>query len=153
MLKRSLAMPTQGRGGSNLALDCPPGTVYDEDAFVYLLDIERARAERSKRPLQVLFATLEPVPGTPAPIPRASATRLFDCLQSSLRETDIMGWYRQDHVAGAVLSARAGAPGSGMSDLIEQRVSDGLRQRLPAKIARSLRVRVLQQQPRHFANE
>ena len=130
------------------SLECPPGTEYDEDTFRYFMALEQARAGRANDPLPLLFATLEPVPGEPVPIPPASASRLFEGLRESLRETDVMGWYRQDHVAGAVLSARAGALASDMPRLIEERVGEGLRQRLPSRIARSLRVRVIQLGPR-----
>jgi hypothetical protein len=68
-------------------------------------------------------------------------------MRDSLRETDIVGWYRQDRVVGAVLTARDGAHAPGMSGLIEQRVGAGLRQGLPAKIASGLRVRVVQLGP------
>jgi len=141
-----------GRDGPNRALECPPGTEYDEETFLYFLAIEQARAERSKHRLRLLLATLEPVPGKPIPIPRASATRLFEGLRLSLRDTDVMGWYRQDRTAGAVLSERGGTDGSETSGRIEQRVAEGLRRRLPAKIARSLRVRVVQQGPRRSGN-
>jgi hypothetical protein len=137
-------MSNAGRNGLNALLECQPGTEYDEDTFLYLLAVERARAERSNRPLRLLFATLEPTPGKPAPIPPASAARLFKGLRLSLRETDVMGWYRQDRVAGAVLSTRADGPGSDMSGLIEQRVGEALRQLLPSRIAGSLRVRVIE---------
>ena len=138
-------MSNQGRAASTLALECPPGSAYDEDTFGYLLTIERARAERSRQPIRLLFATVEPVPGTPVPISPSSAARLFEGLKRSVRETDVMGWYRQDRVAGVVLGARADTPGPVMSGLIEQRVGERLRQRLPSKIARSLRVSVIQQ--------
>jgi hypothetical protein len=142
-----VSMSNQGHAGQNQTLDCPPGTAYDEDAFRYFLDIERARAGRSDHAIRLLFTTFEQDPGKPLPISPASAASLFESLRLSLRETDIMGWYRQGRVAGAVLSARAGAAGPGMWSLIEQRVGDGLRQRLPLKVARTLRVRVMQLGP------
>jgi hypothetical protein len=140
-------MSNQSRLGPTRTLDCQPGTAYDEDAFRYFLDIERARAGRSSRPLRLLFATVQDVPGKPAPIPAASAAQLFEGMRQALRDTDVMGWYREGRVAGAVLSARADAPGAAMPGLIEQRVGDGLRKRLPAKIARGLRVRIIQLAP------
>ena len=143
----SVSMPTQARAVPNCTLECPPGSAYDEDAFLYFLNIERARAGRSNQAIRLLFTTLEEVPGKPLPIPPASAASLFESLRLSLRETDVMGWYRQGRVAGAVLSARAGAAGPGIWGLIEQRVGDGLRQRLPVKVARALRVRVIQLGP------
>jgi len=144
-------MSNQGRYGPIRTLDCPPGTEYDEETFVYFLAIEQARTELVNHPTRLLLATLEPVPGQPVPIPPASATRLFEGLRLSLRDTDVMGWYRQGRVAGAVLSAGDGAPESEMSGLIEQRVGDTLRQRLPSNAARSLRVRVVQQGPLRVA--
>jgi hypothetical protein len=140
-------MPNQDRHGSIRALECPPGTEYDEETFLYLLAVERARAERSNHRLRLLLAMLEPVPGKPVPIPPARAARLFKGLKMSLRDTDIVGWYRQDRVVGAVLSARADAPGDETSGLIEQRVGEGLRKRLPSSVARGLRVRVAEQGP------
>jgi hypothetical protein len=145
-------MSQNGRPAVGQALKCPPGTEYDESAFRYFLGIERARAERSNRPVRLLFATMEPVPGQPAPIPAASATKLFEGLRQTLRETDVMGWYQQGRVAGAVLSARPGASGSDTPGGIEERVGEGLRQRLPSKIARGVRVRVVQMRPRRFGN-
>ncbi len=146
-------MPNQRRHGSNGALECEPGTEYDETTFRYFLSIERARAGRSNHPVCLLFATMEPVPGEPAPIHASNATRLFEGLRLSLRDTDVTGWYQQGRVAGAVLSARPGAPASDESGEIEQRVGEGLRQRLPSKVARSLRVRVIQMGPQRLRNE
>jgi hypothetical protein len=145
-------MSNHDRIGPDQALDCPPGTEYHEDAFLYFLDIERARAGRSNHDLRLLVATLEPIPGRPVPIPPASASRLFESLRRSLRETDVTGWYRQGRVAGAVLSARADVPGPRMTGAIEQRVGDRIRQRLPAKVARGLRVRVIQLGPQRIGN-
>jgi len=137
--------------GPKGALEPPPGGEYDEDTFLYLLDVEWARAERSNRPLRLLFATMESSPGQAVPIPPESATRLFRDLRLALRDTDVMGWYRQGRVASAVLTAGDEAPGADMSTGIEQRIGDGLRQRLPSKIARSLKVRVVQLEPRRSA--
>lgn len=144
-------MPNHDHRRSIRALERQPGEEYNEETFLHFLAIERARAERSKQRLWLLLATLEPVAGKPLPFPPASAARVFEGLRESLRETDIMGWYRQDRVAGAVLSASADAPGYETSGLIEKRVGEGLRGRLPSRIARGLRVRVTQQGPRRVA--
>ena len=132
------------------ALERPPGTEYDEETFLYFLTMERARAGRSSQRLRLLLVTLEPVPGKPGPILPASAARLFKALKVLLRDTDIMGWYRQDLVAGAILSARADTPEEETSSLIEERVREGLLDRLPSSITRSLRVRITQQGPRRL---
>ena len=132
------------------ALERPPGTEYDEETFVYFLSMERARAGRSNQRLRLLLATLEADPGKPVPIPPASAAKLFKALRLLLRDTDIMGWYRQDRVAGAILTARAGTPEDEASTLIEERVRKGLLERLPSSVAQNLRVRITQQGPRRL---
>lgn len=138
--------------GAIRALECAPGKEYDEETFLYFLAIERARAERANRRLRLLLATVELLPGKPVPIRPSNASRLFEGLRLSLRDTDVMGWYRQDRVAGAVLSEPPGALLCEMSELIEARVGEGLRQRLPSRIARSLCVRVVLQGPRRLVN-
>jgi hypothetical protein len=145
-------MANQNHNGPIRSLECRPGAEYDEETFLYFLAIERARAERSNRRLRLLLATLEPIPGKPIAIARASAAKLFEGLRLSLRDTDIMGWYEQDRVAGAVLSAPVDDAGWETSGPIEDRVGDGLRRRLPAKVAGSLRVRVVQHGPRRIGN-
>ena len=136
-------MPTQQRPR---VLDCPRGSEYDETAFHYFLATERARAARAGRPLRLLLAALEPTPDLPMPFSRGSASRLFSGLRAALRETDVIGWYRQDHVAGAVLSAWQEALVDGAGPL-DRRIEQSLRRCLPDTLARSLRVRVVEHDP------
>ncbi len=140
-------MPSQDHFGPPRTLDCSFGMACNEDAFQYLLDLERARAGRSNNPVRLLFATIESAAGRPSAIPASNAARLFQGMRQSLRETDVVGWYKQGRVAGAVLTARPEPQAPGMSGLIERRVVDGLRRGLPAKVARDLRVRVVQMGP------
>jgi hypothetical protein len=146
-------MPDNNHPISIRALQGRPGAEYDEETFLHLLAIERARAERKNQRVWLLLATLEPVAGRSIPFPPGSAARLFHGLRGLLRDTDIMGWYRQAQVAAAVLCVDADTPGFETSEFIEERVGEGLRRRLPGKEARSLRVRVTQQGPRRIAKE
>lgn len=127
-----------------LPLESGPGTEYHEDAFLYFLSVERSLANHANQALRLLLAAVEPVAGRPVPMGKALATRVFGGLRVSLRETDVVGWYRQDRVAGALLSAGAAADGADLSTVIERRVSEGLRQRLPPAVACDLRVRIIQ---------
>ena len=133
-------MPTQT---TLRVLDCPRGSEYDEQAFQYFFATERARAARAGRPLRLLLAALEPTPGLQVPFPRGSAARMFQALRAALRETDVIGWYRQDHVAGVVLSVWQDATAAGAAPL-DRRIEHGLRRCLPESLARSLRVRLVQ---------
>src|SRR5512139_2943017 len=115
-------MPEPNSQKSIRSLDSRPGTAYDEETFLHLLAIERARADRANQRLRLLLATVVPTPGRPAPISPASAAKLFDGLRLLLRETDVMGWYEQHRVAGAVLTSPADEPDSETAGLIERRV-------------------------------
>ena len=141
-------MPSRNRTKSIRALGGQPGAEYDEETFLHLLGIEKARADRANQRLRLLLVTVEPSSARPVPIAPGSAVKLFDGLRRLLRETDILGWYQQPQVAAAVLTAPNDAPGFESADLIEKRVGDGLRRRLPAGVARNLRVRLTQHGPR-----
>jgi hypothetical protein len=138
-------MRAQHGAGAVRVLECPPGAEYDERTFLYFLALEQARADRASRALPLLLATIELVPGQPITIPRAVGARLVTALRLILRDTDVMGWYRQDRVAGAVLNMPPGPRHPEASGSLERRVADGLRRHVPAPLARSLRVRVVQQ--------
>jgi hypothetical protein len=150
LLNRTAAMAKQGSGGRIRELGRGPGAEYDEETFLHLLGIEQARAERAHYHLRLLLATIEPVAGRPAPFSEASAAKVFSGLRMLLRDTDIMGWYRQGEVAGAVLTVPSDEPEFETASLIEQRVGDGLRSKLPSSVARSLRVRVTHHGPRRM---
>ena len=151
--QRTSVVEVPSRNELDHVLECPRGAGYEEDAFRYFLDIERARAERSNQPLRVVFATLEPVPGKPAAIPKASATRLFEGLREALRETDVLGWFSQGRIAGAVLAPDDASSDSETLAVIERRVGEGLRRSLPSKVAKTLSVRVVQLLSGRLANE
>lgn len=140
-------MANQHRLRSIRVLDCPSGSEYDEETFRYFLGIEQARAARANHPLRLLLATLETSPGQTVPFPKAGALRLFDGLRLALRDTDVMGWYRQSRVAGAVLTAPVASRGAEFSQHVERRISEELRRRMPSHLARLVRVRVIDLAP------
>jgi hypothetical protein len=131
------------RGALDAALERRPGDEYEEGAFHYFLAIERSRARHSNQALRLLLVTVEPVPGRPVHMGRPTAARLFAGLRLSLRETDVTGWFRQDRVAAAVLSVRADASASQVSSVIQRRVGEGVRRRLPSEFACGLRLRLV----------
>ena len=132
------------RRAYRVALDGRFAQVYNEEAFGYFLQIERKRAARALRPVLLLLLDLREPRVRVDPV---VASKLFDCLGRSLRETDVVGWYREDRVAAAVLTqVDGGAPAQGTA-VIRERVGNTLRECLSADIARRLRVRVYQLRP------
>ena len=136
------------RGSRGVALESRLGQANDEEAFLYFLAMERKRSERSGSPFLLVLVDLKEEPGASVRIAPAVSARIFSCLWLSLRETDVVGWYREERVAGAVLTQLAAGPLAEVCDEVVQRVTDGLREGLPAHVAPRLQVRVYQLGPR-----
>src|SRR2546423_953885 len=132
---------TADRRAYGVALDGRFGQAYNEQAFRYFLQIERKRAARAHRPVLLLLLDLRK-PSERLAIDPLLASKLFDCLCRCLRETDVVGWYREDRVAAAVLTQVDGAMPPDVTAVIRQRVGHALREGLSADVARHLRVRV-----------
>jgi hypothetical protein len=146
-------MANQHRLRSIRVLDCPTGSEYDEETFRYFLAIEQARAARANHPLRLLLASLEASPGQTVAFPKTGAVRLFDALRLALRDTDVMGWYRQGHVAGAVLTVPVVQSSGELSEHLERRIGEEVRRRMPSNLARLVRVRVINRAPSESGRE
>jgi hypothetical protein len=129
---------------SRLALEHKLGETYNEPAFHYLLSIERKRTERSGRSLLLMLVDLEDRPGVPARLHPAVASVVLSGARTCLRAVDFVGWYREGHVAGAVLIQSRDRPATDSFRLIAQRLRDALCARLPSDLARRVRVRTYQ---------
>jgi hypothetical protein len=117
--------------------------VYNETAFEYFLALERNRSELSSRPLLLMLVDLKKQNGTNQDLDARLAVKLFAALSQSLRDTDVIGWYREQQIAGAVLTFADG-PEPDASSRIAERVSDALSESLSSDIVRRLQVRVYQ---------
>jgi exopolysaccharide biosynthesis polyprenyl glycosylphosphotransferase len=75
-------------------------TILSEDIFHSMLTLERRRAERSRKPfvLMLLDANLEN--GSAAGI----LNQAVDVLQAAKRETDLVGWYKENAILGIIFS-------------------------------------------------
>jgi hypothetical protein len=130
-----------------VALEDRIGRAYDEEVFRYFLTLERKRAARSRRSFLLLLVSVEQQPGVSGPIPPVVAASIFSALRLSVREVDFIGWFREDHVAGAVLTQGAHPPAPDVSRRIGQRITETLCRRVPSGVAGRLQVRVLQLRP------
>jgi hypothetical protein len=123
------------------------GQAYNEEAFRYFLAIERKRAEWLGHPVLLLLVDFEALGGVSARVDARVARRLFSGLCRCLRDTDVVGWYRAELVAGAVLTESRNEPGTDVPRLIGERVRGALAARVPLPVASRLRVRVHQDPP------
>ena len=125
------------------------GPVHNEEAFRYLLTVERKRASRWRRSFLLLLVNLKKQPGVTSQIPPAVATKIFSGLWRCVREVDFIGWFREERVAGAVLMQGARSPEPEVSRLVGQRITETLCLCVPTDIAGRLRVRVVRVRPPH----
>jgi hypothetical protein len=130
-------------GSCDLARDLGLETAYNQEAFRYFLANERKRSELSNRPFLLLLVDLQQSHPNDR-VDRAVATRLFGGLAQGLRDTDVLGWYHEGRVAGAVLTHVEDASSNDVSGEIRKRVTTLLRIGLPTRVANRLQVRVYQ---------
>jgi hypothetical protein len=130
-------------GSCDLAHDLGTGTTYNQDAFRYFLANERKRSELSSRPFLLLLVDLQQ-PLANGRIESAVASKLFTGLAACLRDTDLIGWYHEGRVAGAVLTHVDNASSTNVSSEIRGRVTRLLCSTLPAPVGARLQVRVYQ---------
>ena len=123
------------------------GQAYNEEAFRYFLAVERKRAARSRRSFLLLLVSIKKRSGVSGPIRPVVAASILSGLWLGVREVDFIGWFREGRVAGAVLTQGADPLAPDVSRRISQRLTETLRGRVPADVARRLHVRVLQLRP------
>jgi hypothetical protein len=102
---------------------------YNELAFQYFLGIERKRAERSDRPVLLILLKVRKPPAQSMQSTAVTFAKVFSVLHACVREVDVVGWYREGVIAGAVL-----VPSSSISETV--------RSRLSARVVRLVRERL-----------
>lgn len=133
---------TLDRCSCDLTLDGPNQT-YNEEAFRYFLALEQKRSESSGRPFLLLLIDVKRGTEMGARFDSGIANKLFAGLWLSLRETDVIGWYREERVAGAVLTF-AEPPSTNVDADISDRVGRELREALPTDVVERLQLRIYQ---------
>lgn len=125
-----------------LAPEDQAGQAYNQAAFRYFFRLERQRAERAGRPFALLLIDLGESKESPRRFDPKVASRLFEALRSSLRDTDVVGWHQQGHVVGALLTSEVGTIASDIERVIGDRVGHAIRQTLSSEGTPRIEVRV-----------
>lgn len=74
---------------------------YEESHFNEMLNLEKKRSRRSRRPLMLMRLDLS---GLMGPNPADARRRLQQALASGIRETDVRGWYKRGSVVGIIFT-------------------------------------------------
>jgi hypothetical protein len=117
------------------------GCVHNQEAVRYFLDVERARAARNSYPILVAVVGLRP---DGHPLAADVAAHIFSGLWKGLREVDVVGWLREQRIAGAVLTTGTRRPTREDARSIAQRLQGTIRTGMAREIADRVRVRVIQ---------
>lgn len=93
---------------------------HDEAAFSQMLALERKRADRSGRPFGLLCLRIDQSQFN------GSTVRLVNSIIRTVRETDIVGWHKQDSVLGVILT-ELGSVNGRTAEVILEKVGESVR--------------------------
>jgi hypothetical protein len=119
----------------------PGPRIYDEVTFRDLLAVERERSRRTGRPFVLLLIDSEAAVGACAPWTSQLSRSVFSSLSRCLRETDFIGWYLDQRIAGAVLTELDDRSRADVAELVARRVRDVLRAAVQSSVPGRLGVR------------
>jgi hypothetical protein len=124
------------------ALEGRPQNVFNAAAFRYFLEVERARAAQARQPSWLL---LVPMPRGDRRVDGARprvASRIFAALGRCVRDGDLVGWYREGSIAGAILTG-TGPLCTSTRHTLTARVVHALMESLPTDEFTRVRVHVV----------
>jgi hypothetical protein len=130
-------------GACTCRLSLPVGA-YNEEAFHYLLTVEHKRFERSHRPFVLVLIEHAVASPEPQQLDDAVSSKVFATLGRSLRETDVIGWYREGSVVGALLTHLGEGPLGDVTQLMSAKIARALRDGLTERVAERLAVKLYQ---------
>jgi hypothetical protein len=122
-----------------------PVEIYSEAAYRGLILGESRRSERLGHVWRILLVYYTNAQGRVVPFRLKDTERILSVLFSRCRDTDYIGWYRQDHIMGVLLTAlRADSSREGCDNL-KSRVIESLRPLPTFPDDHSLHIRVCEQ--------
>lgn len=103
-------------------------SILREEAFHRMISLEKKRAHRSRKP--VLLTLLEIESPMPSEKTRTALGKILLALAATTRETDVTGWYQNNHVVGVMFTEIAKEDRGSILSTITARVSGTLRRHL-----------------------
>ncbi len=102
--------------------------ILNEETFKRMIAVERKRTERSREPF--LLMLLEPGNRQVSEKNGKALDKMLSVLLLSIRETDVIGWYKDQAVVGVIYTGLASDDKNSILSSILSRVSNALRDRL-----------------------
>jgi lipopolysaccharide/colanic/teichoic acid biosynthesis glycosyltransferase len=103
----------------------------DVDVFKQMIAIERKRTERTMVPFLLMLLEIPNEEG------QGENAKILDCILSaltaSIRDTDLIGWYNEQAIVGAIFTGLVGCDKQLVTESIVSRISSILRSELTAE--------------------
>jgi exopolysaccharide biosynthesis polyprenyl glycosylphosphotransferase len=111
----------------------------NEETFCAMLAVERRRAERSRK----LFVLMLIDPGVAQMSGRRDiAERLAPVVSGAIRESDMVGWYRQGAVLGIIFTELSQETSAPISEVLRGKMVKALRENLGQRLTSQLSITV-----------
>ena len=117
---------------------------YNQEVFRYFLARESKRSERSGRFCLILLVYSTDEEERIVQMNSHVAKAVIEAASRSFRETDYIGWYRDGHIVGAVLTVLAQESMAQVSTHLQPRLVECLRAELGIEEFSRLQIRVCQ---------
>jgi len=114
---------------------------YNQEIFRYLLESESKRSKRSGRLCQVILVHWAGRQGRGVGMDTHVAMTVMAALSHSLRETDYIGWYRDNRIIGAVLTVLEQESMAQVTSHFQKRLVEVLQSKLSIEESRRLQIR------------
>lgn len=122
---------------------CSPAYIFPELAFCNLVRREFRRSERSGHLCRILLIYWTNTQGFVMPLGAELADKTIFLLSQSCRDTDYIGWYRQGHIVGVLLTMLQRDSVVDGCQTLQARLADRLCDALTFTDAHSLQIHVL----------
>ena len=115
---------------------------YTEYTFQHFLEIERERCMRSGERCFLVLAELQGRDGSTERMARSVSKSLFRSFSACLRETDVLGWHKEGHIAGAVLTETGAEQDDKALGRVVERIRRTFEDAVPIEVSSRLHFRV-----------
>lgn len=128
-------------GGSAFAGD-PGAQILPGGTFRRILVLERKRSERSGDPFLLVCLRVSDLQGETGQLDPVVRDTVFACLGASLRETDIIGWHRQEEIAAAILTELGETPVDRICQVVTDKINQCFAESMPKDIFKRIQLNV-----------
>jgi exopolysaccharide biosynthesis polyprenyl glycosylphosphotransferase len=116
--------------------------ILSESAFQKIVVRERKRSERSGDPFILVCVDVSALRGDTGQVDPVLRDSIFSLLICTFRETDLVGWYERDRIAGALLTELGDVKKEAVRQVVTDKVERCLGCRLPQEVAANISISV-----------